>query len=67
MLEKDLDRSDMVRPYLPTKVNTVPSPTNSRRNFLSNTTRAVAALPIIAGPLILKADDKSGTKDPIVG
>lgn len=49
------------------KVNTMPKHRTSRRHFLSTTTRATAALPMVAGPLILNAEDKSGTNAPIVG
>lgn len=45
----------------------MPNSTTTRRKFLSTTTRAAVALPVVSGPLILNADDKSGSKDPIVG
>jgi len=67
MIDDHFNRAVMTSPSPTAKVCNVPNHKTSRRNFLSTTACATAAIPVAAGPLILHADDKSGNKEPVVG
>ena len=45
----------------------MPSKKTSRRKFLTTTSSVSVALPALTGPLILNAQNKSGTREPVVG
>lgn len=65
MHKKDFQHSIIITPSK--KAKNLPTPKATRRQFLSTSVTATAALPIMASPLILNAEDKSGTKAPVVG
>lgn len=45
----------------------MPSKKTSRRKFLTTTSSVSVALPALTAPLILNAQNKSGTREPVVG